>query len=276
MNAEPNRQPLGIPVGGQFAPNAHAEPGVTLTRPEPVTYTAPLTGSVELSIASHDELPDWPENLPTPEVNFGFDNGKAETYVVVDGKMMTFWDSDHGIINDTDTGSNAWEDFDEEDQEAALEWGKAVHERVDNATYGVMMEGSHSPAVKDIILAQATGKPAPAGPDLADEKVRNAYVIEASARVSRARRELEQVYLIGVAQELREKHPEIDSFELTGDGDQPRMDVAWDAEGNQIAEDKLGQANHDVFRYRSHEDFESLMTLDTFYVSEAIAFRPGR
>jgi hypothetical protein len=33
MTITPNRQPQGIPVGGQFAPTAHAEPAVALTKP---------------------------------------------------------------------------------------------------------------------------------------------------------------------------------------------------------------------------------------------------
>ena len=167
-----NRQPEGIPAGGQFAATTRAEPDVALAKPQDIEYTAPLTGTLQLSTAWHDQLPEWPANLPEPEVNFGFDDGKAETYVVVDDKMMTFWDSGRdGIINDTDTDYNPWEDFDEEDQEAALKWGKEVHNRVDSATYGVMIEGAHSPAVKAIILAQATAKPAPLdSPGLKDER----------------------------------------------------------------------------------------------------------
>jgi hypothetical protein len=34
-----NRQPKGIPVGGQFAPDVHTEPGVTITAPSPAALT---------------------------------------------------------------------------------------------------------------------------------------------------------------------------------------------------------------------------------------------
>ena len=169
------RQPQGIPVGGQFAATAHSEAPITLGA-EKRTYTAPLTGTLELHPHLAEALPAWPEDLPAPKVNFGFDDGKAETYVTVDGRMMTFWDTDHGIISDTDTGSNPWEDFDMEDAEKAEEWGKAVHKRIDDATYDTMIEGSHSPAVKNVILAHATGRePAEVqAVNLEDEETRNA------------------------------------------------------------------------------------------------------
>lgn len=181
----PARQPRGIPVGGQFAATEHAESEVSLA-PQAVTHTAELTGTIELHNQWFDQLPEWPAGMPEPEVSFGFDDGKAESYVTVDGKMMTFWNSDmNGTVNDTDNGDNPWEDFDEEDQKLAQAWGKAVHERIDSATYGVMIEGSHSPAVHDIILAQAVGKEpataAKAAPDLRNEAERNVYLIDVEA-----------------------------------------------------------------------------------------------
>ncbi|HEX9089110.1 MAG TPA: hypothetical protein VF867_16590, partial [Arthrobacter sp.] len=72
-----------------------------------------------------------------------------------------------------------------------------------------------------------------------------------------------------------EKHPEIDSFDFSNNGDEPWMDAAWDVDGKQIEQDKLDAANHDVFRYRNADDFVTLMSMDPIYVSEAIAFRPG-
>lgn len=277
MTENITRQPKGVPVGGQFAAAAHAEAPVTLV-PEPATYSAPLTGTVELHTQWFDKLPAWPEGLPEPEVNFGFDDGKAETYVTVDGKMMTFWDSDSdGVINDTSYGSNPWEDFDMEDQEKAEEWGKAVHERIDSATYGVMIEGSHSPGVKEIILAHAIGDEPPAseGLDLTDEDVRNAYVIDAHAKVSAARRELEQVYMIGAAQELKEDFPDIDTFELHVGGKHLEIAAAWDVDGNPVSNEILGAASTEVFRYRDEDDFHTFLDGQVIDVNDAIAFRPA-
>ncbi|HEX9086724.1 MAG TPA: hypothetical protein VF867_04265, partial [Arthrobacter sp.] len=249
--AIPTRQPQGIPAGGQFAPDTRSEPTINLSPDGDKAHTAPLTGTVELRNAGFDQLPPWPAGMPQPEVSFGFSNGKCETSITVDGRLMSFWDSDtDGTINDTDNGSNPWEDFDEEDQEIALHWGKRVHQRIDGSTYGIMIEASNTPAVHAIIMAHALGEDPTPEPDFTDKDTREDYIEAAQDRVYRAQRELQQVYLIAAAQELREKHPEIDSFDFSNNGDEPWMDAAWDVDGKQIEQDKLDAANHDVFRYR--------------------------
>lgn len=119
-----------------------------------------------------------------------------------------------------------------------------------------MIEATNQPAVNDIILAHALDKepaPAAAGPDLADETIREDYIEAAQERVYRARKELQQVYLIAAARELRAKHPEIDSFDFSSDGREPRMEAAWDVDGKQIEQDKLEAANHDFCKYRNSE-----------------------
>lgn len=274
-----SRQPQGIPTGGQFAPDTRAEPTIDLSPAGDQTYTAQLTGTVELRNASFDQLPEWPAGLPEPEVSFDFSDGKCETNITVENKMMTFWDSDgDGTINDTDNGNNRWEDFDEEDQEKALEWGKRVHQRIDSSTYGIMIEASHQPAVHDIILAHALGKdPVPASqPDLADRKTRDAYVIAASERLAAATQKLQNVYMIGAAQELRAACPAIDSFELTVD-EKGRLEIAaaWDEDGNPVDGEDVYAASHEVFRYRNEDDFNTFLDGRAINVGEAISFRPA-
>jgi hypothetical protein len=51
MTTPPNRQPEGIPSGGQFAPSAHAEPDVTLAQATPVPA---ITASVDLQQWQND------------------------------------------------------------------------------------------------------------------------------------------------------------------------------------------------------------------------------
>jgi hypothetical protein len=279
MTADRNRQPEGIPTGGQFAATAHSEPTVALAAPQHVIHSAPLTGTVELRNADFDQLPEWPAGMPEPEVSFRFEGGKCETSITVDDQTMNFWDSDSdGTINDTDHGSNPWEDFDEEDQEKALEWGKRVHQRIDSSTYGIMIEASHQPAVHDIILAQALGKeptPARTGPDLTDTAIRNAYVIDAAARLAAANKELQSVYMIGAAQELREEFPAIESFTLVVGDEHLEIQEAWDADGNDLDEDIIGAASQAVFRYRDEDDFNTFTDSGMINVEEAISFRPG-
>lgn len=281
MTFEPKRHLAGSAQGGgRFAPDEHAEAAnVTLSPAVDVTHTAELSGTIELRNASFDTLPEWPAGMPEPEVSFSFSNSKCETAITVDGKLMNFWDSDSdGTINDTDNGSNPWEDFDEEDQEAALEWGKRVHQRIDSSTYGIMIDATNKTAVNDIILAHALGKepaPAPAAPDLAVKSVRDAYVIRTASRVAKAERELQQVYMIGAAQEIRGTFPEIDSFELNADGKHLEMKAAWDADGNEVSRVTLYAASHEVFRNRDEDDFATFLDGQTISVGESIAFRPA-
>lgn len=165
-----SRQPQGIPVGGQFAANAHSEAEVTLARPNFVEYEAPIVGTAKLNLGSFEVLPEWPAEMPEPSVTYDFDDGKVNTYVDIDEagsiRSLRFWTDDiDGTNNSTDHGENPWEEFDEEDQENARAWGKAVHERIDASTYGVMIEATLQGKVREIILAHATGaSPEPATP----------------------------------------------------------------------------------------------------------------
>lgn len=276
MTTNTARQPQGIPTGGQFAPDTRSEPTIDLSPAGDKTYAARLNTTVELRNAGFDQLPEWPAGLPEPEVSFSFEGGKCETSISVDDKTMNFWDSDtDGTINDTDNGTNPWEDFDEEDQEMALEWGKRVHQRIDSSTYGIMIEASHLPAVHSIILAHALGKdPAPA-PDLTRKPVRDAYLAKAEARLAAANEEVQNIYMIGVAQELREEFPVIDSFNLVVDDKRLVISEAWDADGNPVDDATLGAATQSVFRYRSESDFNTFTDQKTVTVEDAIAFQPA-
>jgi hypothetical protein len=270
------RQPKGIPAGGQFAATAHSEPSLNLSPAGDQSYTAQLSTTVKLRNASFDQLPDWPATMPEPEVSFSFEGGKCETNVTVDDKMMCFWDSDSdGTINDTDNGTNPWEDFDEEAQEMALEWGKRVHQRIDSSTYGIMIEASHTPAVHSIILDHALGKnPAPA-PDLTRKSVRDAYLTKAETRLAAANEEVQNIYMIGAAQELREEFPVIDSFNLAVGDKHLVISEAWDADGNPVDDATIGAASQSVFRYRNEGDFNTFTDQKTITVGDAIDFRPA-
>ncbi|GAA4032664.1 hypothetical protein GCM10023063_14970 [Arthrobacter methylotrophus] len=272
----PARQPQGIPTGGQFAPDARAEPSINLSPAGDKIHTAELRKTIELRNADFDQLPEWPATLPQPEVSFDFSDGKCETNITVDDKMMTFWDSDSdGTINDTDNGNNPWEDFDEEDQEMALEWGKRVHQRIDSSTYGIMIEASCTPEVNSIILAHSLGKDPSPAPDLTHCSVRDAYLTKAEARLAAARDEIQNIYMIGAAQELREDFPVIDSFNLVVGDKHMVISEAWDADGNPVSDETLGAATQAVFRYREEDDFNTFTDQKTITVEDAINFRPA-
>lgn len=92
MTETQNRVKPGIPTGGQYAATAHSDAVPVLAAPR-VAHIAQLSGTIELHNDWFDDLPEWPAGLSEPKVNFGFDDGRVETYVTVDGKMKTFWDS---------------------------------------------------------------------------------------------------------------------------------------------------------------------------------------
>lgn len=282
MTENQNRVQAGIPTGGQYAATAHSDAVPSLEAAPRTTHTAQLNTTIELHSDAFTTLPEWPGNLPEPEVNFGFDDGRAETYVTIDGKMKTFWTASDmdGILSGDDVGSaNRWEDFDYEDQEMAMEWAREVHKRIDSSTYGIMSDGSHAPAVNEIILAHALDrepKAAAAGPDLENETTRNAYVIAAAARLAKANEELQKVYMIGAAQELHAICPEIDSFELTVD-EKGRLELqaAYDVDGNPLSGRRIYDASHEVFRYKSEDDYSTFLDGRIITVADAIAFRPS-
>jgi hypothetical protein len=108
-----------------------------------------------------------------------------------------------------------------------------------------MIEATGNPAMNGAILAHALGEdpaPAPAGPDLTDKATRDIYVIRTTARLASAERELQQVYMIRAAQEVREAFPEIDCFKLNADGKHLEMVAAWDAGGNDISPKHVAQS----------------------------------
>jgi hypothetical protein len=122
-----------------------------------ITSTVHLTGSVDLTIYGFDKLPPLPEGV-TPEVWYDFDDGKVNTYVEVGPDAVKFWTTDlDGIVNTLDLygSSDVWEDLSDKDREALLEWGKAVHERIDCATYGLMLEAATNSEARATILRYA-------------------------------------------------------------------------------------------------------------------------
>lgn len=93
---------------------------------------------LELKPADWDPLPQLPAALGSPTVDWSFnDQGKIETDVslVIGDEVHTvsFWDSDQdGVVNTAEdtADKDPWDDLDPWRREAALEWGKEVHQRI--------------------------------------------------------------------------------------------------------------------------------------------------
>jgi hypothetical protein len=120
--------------------------------------TIRFEGSIDLMQYSFDKLPPLPEGV-TPEVWFDFSDGRVETYVEHNSETVTFWSTDgdgtYNSLSDSIYGSK-WEDLADEDREALLEWGKEVHERIDNATYSIMIQATTSNGARESITQYAT------------------------------------------------------------------------------------------------------------------------
>lgn len=161
------RQPQGIPVGGQFAPTTHAEPGFALNSPGPAA-TVPLHGDVDLYGSDFGALPVLPASAGTPEVTFDFSiDGKLETHVTVDGSTMSFWNDDMAdeITNSIESGPGGegeaapWSNIAEyDDFEKTRTWAEAVHERLDGATYQVLNTAVADDTARSSIINFATGR----------------------------------------------------------------------------------------------------------------------
>lgn len=162
-----NRQPAGIPVGGQFAASARTEPDVTLAQDLPdEAYRAevPIVAHFTVDRNHHDPLPEWPEGVPQPDVSFEYDDGELETtFTFESGVSVRFWtvnDENHSTL--LDEGDQVTElDSDPDAWWAAREWMDAVHNRVESAAYGAAV-ATQTGAVQEAILANALGRPQPA------------------------------------------------------------------------------------------------------------------
>jgi hypothetical protein len=241
------RQPKGIPVGGQFAATAHSESDVALQQPTFTEYEAPITGTAKLNLGSFEKLPEWPAGMPEPSVTYDFDDGKVNTYIDIDPsgsiRSMRFWTDDiDGTHNTTDHGENPWEEFDEEDQEAARAYGKEVHERIDSSTYGVMLEATTQGKVREIILAHATGQPVEA--QKSSEPTREQLAERAGQKYMAAQKALkdhDRLSMASLSAEIKAVFPTATEFRVTQNVDGRgslwghHMSTIRDADGNALA-----------------------------------------
>jgi hypothetical protein len=145
--------------GGQFG-SAPARPEADLELDDGVV-TVDFTGTFEIDNGVQDELPEYPDSLPEPHVSLDWDGG-PRSIISVGGTPFTFWVNAEGesfnSINDGRTTREQWEALGDEDtREQFIEWGAAVHKRVDDAIYTATL-AVVSNDVEDAILAMAQGK----------------------------------------------------------------------------------------------------------------------
>lgn len=261
---------------GKFGTQLHSEPaGLSLGIPQPTVYRVPLAGYSDRHVFPSDleELPAWPEGLPEPKVGYSFNDG-VETHVQIGDSTLRFRSFGDESYNSVVAGDDPLDGLDDEDAEAVVEWGRIVHEKIDAAVSGVAMDAASTQEAQEMIVAAATGKPVPAGPDLTNKLIRRQVSDALEDRMDRLKQELQKTYLVGVAQKLREKHPNVHSFVLSGNGEYAKLQSAMTADGDEIDETTLELISDEIFDYRDEDDFNTLMG-DDITVDEALAFRPS-
>src|SRR5689334_2778360 len=108
------RQPIGIPVGGQFAATSHAEPVLNLLTPR------------------RPELDGWPESLPEPEVTVSFgESNSIVTTVNINGEpAFEVWNRDDDVHN-TETSAFVVDGMEDDNvAEAAEKWAMDKHNQI--------------------------------------------------------------------------------------------------------------------------------------------------
>lgn len=135
--------------------------------------TADIKATLELDPNRWDELPELPAHLSAPEVFWNFEtSGVLETDVVlvIDGEdqIVSFWSNDQneGFNTAQDTldreDRKVWQDLEPEDFEAAIAWGKVVHDRISDAVQSLAEAAApHGSEAYNAVVAFATNTQLP-------------------------------------------------------------------------------------------------------------------
>ena len=161
MTDSQNRQPAGVPVGGQFAATPHSEAAVTL--PPVVKTNVGFAGVAVLDDAGQEPLPAWPASLaPVSNVDYGWDD---DNHLEV---TVTFGDRDVSVWGTFSTWSGSIEelpgeygDIPVDVAEEVNDYLATVHRNLLHLT-GAFQHAAHAaPDVRATLLGLATGKGEP-------------------------------------------------------------------------------------------------------------------
>lgn len=159
MSIDQARQPAGVPIGGQFATTARAEPGFNL----PPEVRIPIAAVATVRDTSVP-LPPWPQELPAPTVSY--DPGAEGPDVTVrwgDGpnEHAVFWTDEESCDVSSLTEFDTREDYahlDPEVADAVLEYGTTVRSNIQQLTYE-LNDAGHTAEARRTVVALATKQP---------------------------------------------------------------------------------------------------------------------
>lgn len=193
------RQPKGIPVGGQFAATAHAEPALNLT-------------------PRRAELDGWPEVLPEPEVDVtvGDDNAVTTTVSIEGVPVLEVWHDDDDVYDtDATVFENEWLEG-EPVAEAAENWARGKHSEIARELRADMHDAVERSRAR--VLAKVTGTK----PQLSDEELGKLVGLNQAASYA-ARRDAEFAATAVIARGVLKDHPDASHIGLridSGDGNE--------------------------------------------------------
>jgi hypothetical protein len=190
-----DRQPKGIPTGGQFAPSAHGEPDVNLTTP-----------------ARRPELEGWPESLREPELSFRVtDVGQIVTSATApSGDFIEVWDKNDGSDGYNSHALGEWDGADDDDIEQAEQWLTGRHIGIVEQVRAEEMAAVERARAR--ILGQATGVATP----VTEEEL--AAVVEYNGAAARqALRDMELASAGLAARKILAAYPTAETAEIRTD-----------------------------------------------------------
>lgn len=163
-----NHHIAGAPksLGGKFAEKVKDAPvGVQLMEPHPTDFSAsvPIAAVVTIGTDASRELPPWPADIEKPDVFYEYCNDRIETFFSIAGgtESVTLWDDRGDAMSTQNDGAEPAVTFaDEDEEDAAMEWMRAVHERIDGEAYGVAI-AAQTPAVMAAVVAAGLGEVQP-------------------------------------------------------------------------------------------------------------------
>lgn len=193
MTENSQRQPKGIPVGGQFAATSHSEPALSLTPRRP-------------------EMNGWPETLPEPEVTFHLgDDNVITTNVAINGEpAFEVWNPGDDV-HSVETSAFAMPELEDDDiADAAEAWAKAKHEQIADDLRTEMYAAVERSRAR--VLTAATGN----APQLTDDELGNLVGLNQTAAYA-GKRDAELAATAVIARGVLKDHPDASHIGLRVD-----------------------------------------------------------
>lgn len=196
-----------------------------LTGDPELRHTQDGTAVANFSVASTPRVPDGNGGFKDGETvfwrisawrklaeNVKASLAKGDRVVVIGEDTICFWESDHGLLNTVADNDNPLTvaEGDDEIEAAVLEWGEAVHRRIDDLAYNITVDAVTPNTAKLIELALRST------PD-SEPPTRGAKFLAAQARVAEAKLLEQRLAAAAIADEILAVYPQASTLVLAED-----------------------------------------------------------